>query len=470
MVFAYTKLGKLAQLKKAAFLEKLLATKIPGTNMRKAFRSMGLLLRKANFCFVAGTLVRTLAGLLPIEQVRAGMYVWSRDEETGATGWKRVVQTFTTHPSVIHHLTYELRGPPESSASVPLAGEDEGSADTPVRNVRSETLGTTAPHPYFVRNREKSGFVMAEDLREGDELFLSGHRQAVVVSNTTENAPAGETFTTYNFEVEDYHTYFVGRSGVWVHNFSSKFCNELVEHLDLTRKKMGIPDGASLDGKKFDILEEGYASWARSGKPINSKDANFAMHVTGVEELEAYASRFPNGSANNPVEDIASYTKQDRIRKTFDAPKSYHYEIHHLSERRVSRALAIPEKSPDGSIDIWNTSPSINLPERLGGAGFDDSDMQHYLEKYGHKPVFHQGEDGIAGAIEKIFTDMNMPHDGSIAFTPTQKQELVVRLCHLYTHDGRYSHLQAWPATRDWLRRHVQGVSIPDSVPTVLDF
>ncbi len=57
--------------------------------------------------------VRTVEGLLPIEQVRAGMYVWSREEETGNAGWKRVVQTFTTHPSVIHHLTYELRGPPE---------------------------------------------------------------------------------------------------------------------------------------------------------------------------------------------------------------------------------------------------------------------------------------------------------------------------------------------------------------------
>jgi hypothetical protein len=31
-------------------------------------------------------------------------------------------------------------------------------------------------------------------------------------------AAAGTTFTTYNFEVQDFHTYFVGDDGVWVHN------------------------------------------------------------------------------------------------------------------------------------------------------------------------------------------------------------------------------------------------------------
>ena len=37
--------------------------------------------------------------------------------------------------------------------------------------------------------------------------------------------------------------------------------------------------------------------------------------------------------------------------------------------------------------------------------------------------------------------------------------------CHLYQHDVRYRHLQAWPATRDWLRKNVSpSLDVPDSV------
>ncbi len=226
-VFGYVKLGKAPWLaEKAKFLAQLLRTKIPGRKMREALVSLSQVLRKTKMCFVAGTLVRTLYGLMKIEYIRSGMWVWSRDEVTGQMGWKSVVQTFTTRPSVLHHLTYEVRGQPE----------DERSADTPVRNVQRETLGVTAPHPFFVRNRETPGFIAAEELLPGDELFVPGHRQAVVASNTTENAPTGETFTTYNFEVEDFHTYFVGHSSVWVHNDGRGECEKIAAIYDYLRR------------------------------------------------------------------------------------------------------------------------------------------------------------------------------------------------------------------------------------------
>ncbi|MFM8583093.1 MAG: hypothetical protein ACKOFW_16560 [Planctomycetaceae bacterium] len=40
-------------------------------------------------------------------------------------------------------------------------------------------------------------------------------------------APAGESFTTYNIEVEEDHTYHVGELGTWVHNESTERCLEL---------------------------------------------------------------------------------------------------------------------------------------------------------------------------------------------------------------------------------------------------
>lgn len=46
-------------------------------------------------CFIEGTLVATKTGLVPIEDIQAGDYVWATDEETGETALKEVVQTFS---------------------------------------------------------------------------------------------------------------------------------------------------------------------------------------------------------------------------------------------------------------------------------------------------------------------------------------------------------------------------------------
>ena len=45
-------------------------------------------------CFVAGTLIATENGSLPIEQITAGMLVYATDPDTGETALKPVVQTF----------------------------------------------------------------------------------------------------------------------------------------------------------------------------------------------------------------------------------------------------------------------------------------------------------------------------------------------------------------------------------------
>jgi hypothetical protein len=62
-----------------------------------------------------------------------------------------------------------------------------------------------------VRDR---GWTKASELLEGDELLgLAGDWLRVSSTNALE-----ERETVYNFEVEGFHTYFVGEVGVWVHN------------------------------------------------------------------------------------------------------------------------------------------------------------------------------------------------------------------------------------------------------------
>jgi hypothetical protein len=58
-------------------------------------------------CFVAGTLVATLSGLVPIEDVQVGDLVWSRNETTGETQLREVVQLFETADQAIYEVDVE---------------------------------------------------------------------------------------------------------------------------------------------------------------------------------------------------------------------------------------------------------------------------------------------------------------------------------------------------------------------------
>ena len=77
--------------------------------------------------------------------------------------------------------------------------------------VQREPIGTTDEHPW----RTAAGaWPETKDLTPGTELVSAdGDRAIVITVLKTERIEP-----TYNFEVEGFHTYFVGESGVWVHN------------------------------------------------------------------------------------------------------------------------------------------------------------------------------------------------------------------------------------------------------------
>ena len=74
-------------------------------------------------------------------------------------------------------------------------------------------IDTTTNHPFYVIDR---GWVAAGDLVEGDEIYLLDGSTAVITGSELEKLT--EPIKVYNFEVEDFHTYFVGESSVLVHN------------------------------------------------------------------------------------------------------------------------------------------------------------------------------------------------------------------------------------------------------------
>lgn len=141
---------------------------------------------KPGVCFAPGTLVHAEGGPAPIETLRRGDRVWSRDDRTGEEGYRPVVRTFVT--------------PDQPLLAVALEGE-RGAV---------ETLEVTAPHPFRVAGR---GWVAAGDLQAGDEIDGAGARLRVAGVEAT-----GRSTTVYNLEIAEFHTYFVGRGAAWVHN------------------------------------------------------------------------------------------------------------------------------------------------------------------------------------------------------------------------------------------------------------
>ena len=79
--------------------------------------------------------------------------------------------------------------------------------------VNGETISATPTHPFYV---DKLGWTLARSLRAGDVLVLSNGEFVTVewVQHEILESP----IKVYNFEVEDFHTYFVGECGVLVHN------------------------------------------------------------------------------------------------------------------------------------------------------------------------------------------------------------------------------------------------------------
>ena len=79
--------------------------------------------------------------------------------------------------------------------------------------VNGETISATPTHPFYV---DKLGWTLARSLRAGDILVLSNGE--LVTVEWVQHEILESPIKVYNFEVEDFHTYFVGECGVLVHN------------------------------------------------------------------------------------------------------------------------------------------------------------------------------------------------------------------------------------------------------------
>ena len=135
-------------------------------------------------CFVAGTMILTAAGLTAIEHIKSGDKVISTNPETFETAEKSVLKTYVRQTDKLIHLV--------------IGGEE---------------IITTETHPFYVKDR---GFVEAGELQAGEHLLNVNGKELLIEEFWSERLDEPET--VYNFQVEDFHTYFVGENKIWVHN------------------------------------------------------------------------------------------------------------------------------------------------------------------------------------------------------------------------------------------------------------
>ena len=154
-----------------------------GTSMWGSAKDFG-----TSYCFVAGTLVTTEDGQEPIEEIEVGDKVLSEDETTGEVAVKTVTETYVNETDELIHI-----------------------------GVNGETISATPTHPFYV---DKLGWTLARSLRAGDVLVLSNGE--LVTVEWVQHEILESPIKVYNFEVQDFHTYFVGQSSVLVHNDCEK--------------------------------------------------------------------------------------------------------------------------------------------------------------------------------------------------------------------------------------------------------
>jgi hypothetical protein len=131
-------------------------------------------------CFAAGTPVRTLSSLRPIEEIAVGDQVLAQDPITGKLSFEPVTG--------VHH------NPPGETLKV--------------QTVRDAIL----PSIYHRFWRSGQGFTMARDLKAGDQLHtLEGLERVTSVS-------PGGVQKVYNLDVAFSHSCFVGEGGALVHD------------------------------------------------------------------------------------------------------------------------------------------------------------------------------------------------------------------------------------------------------------
>jgi len=135
-----------------------------------------------NACFAAGTPVQTLTGLRPIETIRLGDEVLSRNTTTGALSYRPIIGVFHNKPNETLKVT-----------------------------LGDEAIVATGIHRFWKAGK---GWTMARDLKPGDTVRTLGGRARV------DRVESDRVQPVFNLQVAGGESFLVGKQGTLVHDNS----------------------------------------------------------------------------------------------------------------------------------------------------------------------------------------------------------------------------------------------------------
>ena len=159
--------------------------------------------------FIEGTLVLTSIGLVKIKNIKPNDEVWSYNEETKERELKKVKQVFRNKTKEWLHLK--------------VVNEE---------TQKEENKTCTKSHRIYIRNK---GWIEAINILDNDIVLMYNNIQGKVISKDLLVLDHFET--TYNFEVEDNHNYYVSDECVLVHNECALDTKKQIKKLKQWQKK-----------------------------------------------------------------------------------------------------------------------------------------------------------------------------------------------------------------------------------------
>lgn len=273
------------------------AVKLTAKGAMKAFRnSMDNIVGKASVgkvcvfaCFPAGTLVDTADGLKAIEDLKVGDRIWSYNENTGEVGLQEILRTLSR----------------ESDHTVELYTEQE-------------KIETTSEHPF----KTDAGWKEAAELRKGD--VIKGKDEDIEIKDVRFSYKPKKV---YNFEVSNWHTYFVGALAWLVHN-AKKCLSGVVKKISKRLQYLGrTPGKNSKTGREvFERMMKEKPPMARlkNGKKQfkSTKDGKWY----DIDKADMSHKRDAVDWWNNVANKKGYKPKGEEVRKWMRDPNNYYLE------------------------------------------------------------------------------------------------------------------------------------------------
>jgi len=239
-------------------------------------------LRYEPACFAAGTLVHTKEGLKPIETIKVGDWVLSKHESgEGEREYKRVTQTFKHEDrEVVKFLCCVMRAGTVDRCNLVVTAEHpiwvQGKGWKPASKIKYSFPDTVlevvdgnysysggnvrlfktedpevAWHPSHdsAEMRQGKGWRLHVPTAKHTEQDVFIGIESVRRSGRVKPEDLYRT-TVYNIEVEDFHTYYVGEAGAWVHNKNIRTASTAPDGLPLSGYQLTASEAALLSSAK----------------------------------------------------------------------------------------------------------------------------------------------------------------------------------------------------------------------------